>query len=45
MIELEVSGIRGGDGAWQQISDCWQRFKDAAKQPAQTDIFLDEFLP
>jgi hypothetical protein len=55
MIELEISGIRDGDGAWhgcdpldgtvRQISDCWQRFKDAAKQPAQTDTFLDDFLP
>ncbi len=55
VIELEISGIRDGDGAWHgsdpldgtvlQISDCWQRFKADVPQPAQTDTFLDDFLP
>ena len=51
MIELEMSGIRDGDGAWHgsdpldgtvlQISDCWQRFKAAGSEADR----LDDFLP
>jgi len=50
VIELEISGIRDGDGCWHgsdpldgtvlEISDRWQLFKRAAKQEAQPDTFL-----
>ena len=55
MIELEISGIRDGDGFWHgsdpldgtvwQISECWKRSEATTPQPAKQDNFLDDFLP
>ena len=55
VIELEISGIRDGDGHWYgsdllggkvlEISDRWQLSNRAKEGDAEPDTFLNDFLP
>jgi hypothetical protein len=55
VIELEISGIRDGDGHWYgsdplggkvlAISDRWQLSNRGKERDAEPDTFLNDFLP